>query len=234
MQLYLIRHAESDNNAKPVHQRTEDPAITELGRRQAEHLANWTRTLKIDTLITSPFRRAIETTLHISNSTPQHVHVWHDIYERGGCFRGYRPDQCEGAMGMGRAQIMDHLNLAPESCTIDITIDDSGWWGGQDRETDEAAAVRASKFTERLERTFANNGETIVVVTHADFKLLVLSTMLGDVLDPTLLGPLSNTGITKVNFNGARWQLEWLNSVSHLPAELITGHATTLAERDDA
>ena len=29
MQLYLIRHAESENNAKPVHHRIEDPPITE-------------------------------------------------------------------------------------------------------------------------------------------------------------------------------------------------------------
>ena len=163
------------------------------------------------------------------------MHVWHDIYERGGCFRGYRPDQCEGAMGMGRAQIMDHLNLAPESCTIDITIDDSGWWGGKDRETDEAAAVRASTFTERLKRTFGNNGETIVVVTHADFKLLVLSTMLGDVLDLNIAGAAQQHRHHQSQLQRrTRWQLEWLNSVSHLPVALITGHATTLAEHDDA
>jgi 2,3-bisphosphoglycerate-dependent phosphoglycerate mutase len=233
MQLYLIRHAESDNNARPVQQRSEDPAITALGDRQAEHLANWTRTLTIDTLITSPFRRAIETTRHILKATPQHVHVWHDVYERGGCFRGHLPDQCEGAMGMGRTQIIAHLDRAPETCTIDATIDDSGWWGGQDRETDEQAAVRASTFLTRLENTFANNGETIVVVTHADFKRLVLSSMLSGVLDPTSLGPLRNTGITKVDFDGRRWQLDWLNSVSHLPAKLITGHTATFGARQD-
>ena len=28
MQLYLIRHAESENNAKPVYERVEDPAMS--------------------------------------------------------------------------------------------------------------------------------------------------------------------------------------------------------------
>jgi 2,3-bisphosphoglycerate-dependent phosphoglycerate mutase len=52
MQLYLIRHAESTNNAKPPRQRVEDPPITELGESQATHLAKWTSTTEIDTLIT--------------------------------------------------------------------------------------------------------------------------------------------------------------------------------------
>ena len=42
------------------------------------------------------------------------------------------------------------------------------------------------------------------------------------ILDPFQLGPLRNTGITKLNYNGtATWTLDWFNSVSHLPADLV-------------
>lgn len=224
MQLYLIRHAESANNAKAPHERTADPSITDLGKKQTEHLSAWTRTLKIDTLITSPFRRALDTTLGILNTTPQHVHVWHDIYERGGCYGGYDPEEIAGAMGMGSPEILEHLDVDNGGCTIDPTIDTFGWWGGKDQETDDQAACRAAAVTGRLQKTFGASGKTIVMVTHADFKRLLLEAMLPSVLDPHSVGPMRNTGITKVNFAGTHWQLDWLNSVSHLPAELITGN----------
>lgn len=224
MQLYLIRHAESQNNANRPQDRVEDPPITEVGRQQAAHLSVWTQTLQIDTLITSPFRRALETTRRILEKKPQHVHVWHDIYEKGGCYRGYLEQETEGAMGMGTAEIRSQLSDDHGTCTLDDSIAETGWWGGKEPETEEQAALRAEVVTQRLQRTFGANGKTIVTVTHADFKRLLLAAMLPGVLDPQLLGRMRNTGITKVDFDGNGWQLDWFNSVSHLPAELITGN----------
>jgi len=223
MQLYLIRHAESQNNAMSPHERIEDPPITDAGKQQAEFLSAWTRTLAIDTLITSPFRRALETTREILAAVPQRVHVWHDIFERGGCYRGYFPEEKQGAMGMGPAEIRSALNN-DGTCTIDDTISKDGWWGGNVPETDDQAAQRAGVVAARLQATFGDSGKTIVAVTHADFKRLLLRAMLPGVVDPDRLGPVRNTGITKVDFDGNRWQLDWFNSVSHLPAELITAN----------
>ena len=105
MQLYLIRHAESENNARPGHLRVEDPAITAVGRLQAQQLANWTRTLKIDALITSPFLRTLQTTQAVLDAEALPVSVWHTVFERGGCYRGYGDDACEGGPGLGRSEI---------------------------------------------------------------------------------------------------------------------------------
>ncbi len=126
-------------------------------------------------------------------------------------------------MGMGTDEIRTHLT-DDCTCTIDATIDQTGWWGGKDRETDERATIRAAAVVDRLQRTFGANGQTIVAITHADFKRLLLGEMLTGVVNPQLLGPIRNTGITKVDFDGNRWQLDWFNSVSHLPADLITGN----------
>ena len=79
MQLYLIRHAESENNARPEHLRQSDPPISATGRLQASRLAEWASTLKIDILITSPFLRTLQTTRMITDAGSQHVHVWHDV-----------------------------------------------------------------------------------------------------------------------------------------------------------
>ena len=224
MQLYLVRHAESENNAKAPEQRTEDPSITELGRQQADHLGRWTETLEIDVLITSPFRRAIQTTTAILKRSPQHTHVWHDIFERGGCYRGYHPQDLAGAKGLGRSQIIGELPGEASDCTIDDSINDSGWWGERTPESDQEAAHRAQRVAQRLISTFGGNGQTVVAVTHADFKRLLLGILLSDAVDPSRLGALRNTGVTKLDYDGDRWSLDWFNSVSHLPGRLITGN----------
>ena len=224
MQLFLIRHAESANNARPPYQRVEDPAITAVGRLQTQHLAQWTRTLKIDTLITSPFLRTIQTTLEMVEGTDHQVNIWHDVFERGGCFRGWQPDAIEGAMGLGRSAILKHFLDHSVDCVIDPSIEEEGWWGGRPRESEEDVAERAQRVTRRLADTFGSSGQNVVAVIHADFKRWLLRVMLDDVVDPDLFGPLRNTGISKLNYDGKRWQLDWLNSVSHLPARLITGN----------
>lgn len=223
MQLFLIRHAESENNARPGYQRVEDPAITAVGRLQAEHLGSWARTMKIDALITSPFLRTLQTTRAITDVLPQSasigpVAIWHNVFERGGCYRGYRDDQREGGQGLGRSAILKHMPRA----IIDDTISEAGWWG-RDRETDDEAVQRASDVIERLVETFGSSGKHVVAVIHADLKRLLLVQMLHGLADANHFGPLRNVGITKVDFDGTRWRLDWLNSVSHLPARLVTG-----------
>ena len=219
MQLYLIRHAESENNARPGYLRVEDPPITALGRMQAAQLADWTRTLKIDSLITSPFLRTLQTTRAVVDATKLPVSVWHTVFERGGCYRGYGDNAREGGMGLGRTGI---LKLIPDA-TIDESILETGWWGGRERETHENAVERATKVIHRLQTTFGNNGQHVVAIIHADFKRQLLIQMLAGLADVSAFGPLRNTGITKVDFDGTGWRLDWFNSVSHLPARIITG-----------
>ncbi|WP_345688867.1 histidine phosphatase family protein [Novipirellula caenicola] len=226
MQLYLIRHAESENNAMPPYQRIEDPAITPRGRLQSEYLAKWTSTLAIDTLITSPFRRSIQTTRFIVDQSPQCVHVWHNVFERGGCFRGHGPDATEGGPGMGRESIEKEFSALPHDCIIDETITSAGWWAGNRRETDDQANTRAEVVTERLIQSFGASGKTIVAVIHADFKRCLLAKMLSQVTDVEKVGAFVNTGITKLEFDGHSWKLHWLNSASHLPSRLVTGIET--------
>lgn len=221
MQLYLVRHAESQNNARPIEQRVEDPPITELGHQQAGCLAQWLQSLPIDRLITSPVRRALQTTRYVADATGQHVHVWADIFEEGGIYRGHGPDAAEGGPGLSRAEVIRHVAESEERCTLDDSIHETGWWD-RDRETPEEAHHRAARVKHRLVETFGGSGSTVVAVIHADFKRRMLSHLLGDAVDALALGHLRNTGVTKLDYDGRTWRLESFNSISHLPHHLIT------------
>ncbi len=218
MQLYLIRHAESENNARPGHLRVEDPAITAVGRLQAEHLAQWLRTLKFDLLVTSPFLRTLQTVRAVLDQKACATEIWHDVFERGGCYRGYGEEACEGGPGLGLKEIR---SLIPEAI-VDTTILETGWWGSRKRETHQEAVARAELVERRFVETLSRC-QILVAVIHADFKRLLLSQMLHGITDASALGPMRNTGITKVDFDGQQWKLDWFNSISHLPSRLITG-----------
>jgi len=59
--LYLARHGESDWNAENRFQGHSDRPLTELGRQQAQHLADEVAGLGLTAIYTSPLRRCTET-----------------------------------------------------------------------------------------------------------------------------------------------------------------------------
>ena len=223
MELYLIRHAESANNARPAYLRVEDPAITPVGRLQAGHLAHWLATLKADAMITSPFLRTLQTAAPVLDSTNHNLEIWHNVFERGGCYRGYNESNLAGAMGMGRDQILHALGEHSARCELDESIDEVGWWGEKTPESDAESERRARDVCERLLQTFTD-GQVVVLLIHADLKRLMLAEMLEGQVEVARLGAMRNVGITKVNRIDGRWQLDYFNSVTHLPARLITGN----------
>ncbi len=84
MELYTFRHAESANNANPLVQRIEDPPLTERGRRQAGRMARWLPSIDSDLLITSPFRRALETSRFAQEELGLLPNIWTELHEQGG------------------------------------------------------------------------------------------------------------------------------------------------------
>src|SRR6056297_153595 len=201
MKLYLIRHAESLNNARPVYERISDPPLTARGRLQAQGLADWLTKLQHDVLITSPFRRTLETTRAFLDQSPRRVHVWHQVFENGGCFEGHEPANHSGAPGLGRTDIRRLAHADEELCIVDDTITEDGWWNQPHRET----------------------RQSVVAILHADFIRGLVAEMLGPSVSIGRLGPFVNVGVTLLRYQDGQWHLDWLNSISHVPPRLVTG-----------
>lgn len=219
MHLYLIRHAESENNARPEHERIEDPPITQRGVLQAGCLAQWIAQLPLDLLLVSPFRRALQTVVPALGYKSIPIEVSTDIVERGGCYRGWQQENWSGAAGFTPHDI---LSLIPDA-QVDPRITGSGWWACKPRESDADALRRACDFKARLETFHAPVQKHLAVVTHAEFQRLLLVELLrSQGVAGHHWGAICNAGITCLTYQDQRWQLQWLNSVSHLPHELVT------------
>jgi len=212
MQLYLIRHAQSQNNALPEEQRVEDPPITEIGHRQAKRLAAALRPLRLTHLVSSPFRRTLETTEHLRQATGITPFVRTELHELGGCMRGRSLAEMVGAPGMTRKEILayfDGYDISPE-------IDGQGWWGGKPYETIELARLRAKNLLERTCREFTQSDARVAYVMHADFKRIFLEQFYEVDATPW------NASLTRLTITGAEIRVDDYNNIDHLPDELIT------------
>ncbi|MAI30783.1 MAG: hypothetical protein CMM07_03815 [Rhodopirellula sp.] len=221
MLLYLIRHAQSQNNARPAYCRIEDPPLTAVGRLQTCCLSEWLRTIEFDMLITSPTLRAVQTTRAIHDRTGHHVHVWGNLFEEGGIFRGFGPQAGEGGPGMTRSKMGQQVASNAKLSTLDSSITEAGWWG-RPRESSDESSARASEVAKRLTVCVRNQVRGVVVVTHADFKRRLLLDLLGEHNELLKLTRFSNTGVTKLILDDGVLRIAYLDQVVHLPPRLVT------------
>lgn len=61
MKLYLIRHGETDWNAKHLYQGQGDRPLSALGKKEAQKLTQELKQIKVDALFSSDLKRAYET-----------------------------------------------------------------------------------------------------------------------------------------------------------------------------
>ncbi len=223
MQVLLIRHGQSANNAQAEHLRVPDPALTELGIQQAAATAAWLAEISVDHLYCSPFLRALETARPIALTKNLAVRVRADLFEQGGCYSGHEPGAERGEPGLGKSALRQQY----PGWHIDESIPETGWWG-REFETLAQARQRATQVANWLAGEAKTLGGMHVLVIHADFKRLLLEAMLqqdrsgalpnGDLAGATLF----NTGVSTLAWGSDGWQLHSLNSTQHLPPQLVT------------
>jgi len=214
MELFLIRHAQSANNALPESQRVEDPALTDLGIRQAERLAEWIPTLNLTRLVTSPFRRTLLTTQPIHQATGLTPQVRIDLHELGGCYRGHVPGQLEGRPGLNATQIRSEFGHHE----FDDHIGEDGWWASKPYESSQNGSDRAARLLHRTIDEFSGTTERVAYVMHADFKCTFIEAFHAR----GLTAIPRNTSVTRVGIEGSLATLLDFNLTDHLDAELIS------------
>lgn len=185
MDLFLIRHGESTNNAlADVSQRVADPELTALGRAQAErvaaylaeglHLAPAERVEDrpfFDRLYCSPMIRTLHTAQEIGQALGAVAEIWVAIHELGGIYLDRGERGAVGYPGLTRAEIAARFpaSIAPAQ------VGEDGWWGAA-METAQQAHGRAIGVAADL---LARAGETtrIGLVTHGGFMSLLLGAL---------------------------------------------------------
>lgn len=229
MQLILIRHAQSYNNAlKDVSQRQQDPHLTELGWEQAyllaQHLANATDGYAdepygydITHLYASPMIRALQTASVIADALQIRPEVWVDIHELGGIFLEDEFGVAHGFPGMTRAEMQAHY----PHYHIEARVTEGGWWPSEKgMETEDDGGLRAERVAEAL-RARARENARIALVTHGGFMDRLIKCLLGQTPQPPITFLHYNTAFSRVDFLSPDdiW-VHYLNRIDHLPSHL--------------
>jgi 2,3-bisphosphoglycerate-dependent phosphoglycerate mutase len=232
MHLFLIRHGQSQNNANPdLSTRVSDPALTEIGQRQAETLAEYIEEHQqhfgFTHLYASPMLRALQTAAPIARRLNMPVHVWPDICEFGGVYLDSEGHpQGIAQPGLTRSTILEHFPFAqlPDSIT------DNGWWTMvTQRESFSHAVMRVVRVHEALAARITQ-GERIALVSHGMFIDSLLKALLHKL--PTSPEQLyfmhGNTAVTHVQLEArageyyTEMMFHYINNRIHLPADLWT------------
>ncbi|MEZ4860305.1 MAG: histidine phosphatase family protein [Caldilineaceae bacterium] len=246
MKLFLIRHAQSTNNAlaeNPVNleeytaSREAEPPLTEIGLRQAQLLADYLAATQASDgtqdpkphvdegysftqLYCSPMLRTLQTAWPISQAMGLQPEVWIDIHEHGGIFSGDpKTDSVVMAYGLTRQQMAEQF----PRYRLPETLATRGWWRGGYEEMEECYA-RAQRVADTL-RTWApeRSEARIAFVSHGTFLDALIKALLGHDFASQLYYTHYNTAITRIDFTPRGFLLlRYLNRIEHLPATLIT------------
>ena len=247
MRLYMIRHAQSENNARWARTHTRggyspDPLLSELGHKQAEKLAQFLKPragvkpgqkrdpfdrggFHFTHLYCSLMQRAIQTGTYLSKALDLPLYGREDIHERGGISeeddKGGDP---LGLPGPGRA----FFNSQYPDLILPETVSDEGWWN-RPYETKEQGIQRAGQLLENLATHHDMPDDRVAMVSHGGFINTVLKELLGatkpDYYEGKLYGfwfGASNVSITKIEFEPDLVLLTYHNRTDFLPLELIT------------
>jgi 2,3-bisphosphoglycerate-dependent phosphoglycerate mutase len=204
MELYFIRHGQSQNNANwnnSEYQESPDPALTEMGHEQARLLAEFLKKNQPITndqvwnvqnrygfglthIYTSMMERAVYTAAPIAQALEIPLIAWKEIHEEGGIF----------SRGDKRSSPVDKSNMAglpgrPRSfftqnfpmLTLPEEFDETGWWN-RPFEAEEERQPRADQVLENLiTRHKDQSGQPvhrIAFVSHGGFFMRLICAML--------------------------------------------------------
>ncbi len=247
MQLYLLRHAQSESNARWDRNPGEtfhypDPDLTNLGHTQAEAVAAalakrneeiiekkhdpWNhRGFDITHIYTSLMIRAVETANHIGKQLDLPVQGRTDLHEWGGIYKlNDETGENTGIPGNNRA----FFEANYPRIVLPDDFNDDGWWD-RPYETPEDVPARADRVVDWLISIHAATSDRVLVVSHGGFLNHLIGRLLNLTaeqtqrnLDQRIWLVLNNTGMTRVDIlPDSRW-LVYHNRIDHLSPEKIT------------
>jgi 2,3-bisphosphoglycerate-dependent phosphoglycerate mutase len=240
MQLYFIRHGQSENNALWMRTgshigRNEDPGLTEVGRQQSELLAQFLSQTDPDTatngtdiqnvagfgithLYSSLMLRAIATGTIIARALDLPLVAWEDLHEYGGIYlRDKQTDERVGLPGRNRAYFEEHF---PDLVLPD-SLGEAGWWN-RSFEEPEQRLPRARRVLRDLIERHSHTDDRVAVVSHGGFFNYLLAAILNMPGREGYRFVMNNAAVSRIDFRDEDTWLAYLNRIDFLPKDLIT------------
>jgi 2,3-bisphosphoglycerate-dependent phosphoglycerate mutase len=246
MELYFIRHGQSQNNANwnnPDYQENPDPPLTEIGHEQARLLAEFLKKNQKITkesdwnsqnrygfglthIYTSLMERAAFTAAPIAQALEIPLLTWAEIHEEGGIYSRGDKANLSGLPGRPRSFFMENFR----TMVLPDNLDETGWWN-RAFEGEEERQPRADQvFAELLSRHRDQRGQPehrVAFVSHGGFFMRLVSAMLKLPWRQAALGlrswiVLNNCSISRFDIHGEDLIIAYINRTDFLPDDLIT------------
>lgn len=205
MNLYLVRHAESELNVTG-HIQDSTAKLSTTGLKQAKILAGRFKTIPIDTILSSDAKRTMQTAKEIASVAKKEVKIDKLLREikMPARFQGRHVSDPEF-----QAYKEEFVRHADESN-----------WHYEDEENFYEMKERASEFLAHMEK----RADRVLAVTHGRFlRLIVLVMLFGTDLEYAVRHKfnehfsVSNTGITLCRYSKEKgWEIITWNDHAHL------------------
>jgi 2,3-bisphosphoglycerate-dependent phosphoglycerate mutase len=239
MELYFIRHAQSENNALAARNaanevRTHDPELTALGKRQAARLADFLaeqhpeaqtapydpqnrRGITLTHVYASLMLRAVSTGSIVAQRLGLPLMAWIDWHEEGGLFLEETPGNFVGRTGNGRSYFAKEY----PDLVLPETLTDAGWWT-QALEPAEERPRRARRALAELIERHGGTDDHVGIVSHGGFYNHLMGA-LQDTSPPYKLAHLlNNASISRIVITPSGNYVVYQNRCDYLPTELVT------------
>ena len=189
--LYLIRHGESEANAKKVFAGQTDVDLTDLGRKQAEMAASYLKNLAPDVIYASDLKRAYNTAKATADILGMEIIT----------SKALREVHCGDWEMLALAYIMDNY-----TDQFKKWIHDSGHAQIPGGESGEILMNRVAPEIQRIAQRHPD--QVVYIFTHATPIRAFVASLEEDFLEKlsTLPRP-TNASVTKVSFDGERFRI---------------------------
>ena len=200
MIIYIVRHGQSQANIGLTN--NPDSSLTDLGHRQAETVANQLSGKGVSTILSSPFRRVLETAHPLCRKTNMKAEVFPDVCE-------WSHKDC-GGMDTFVGRPIDEI-LAKHSWTCapvpDIPLTEQ-WWADWPESPDEFKK-RCKSVADKLISRFGDTDHAIAIFLHGATYIGLSAALSGSISQLSaeeMLGIIPNGHINTIGVENGKYQ----------------------------
>ena len=207
-EIYLIRHADALPGADEVTPGAyDDQALSELGRRQAQALAERLRSVPLAAVYSSPISRAHETASYVARALGLEVRVELDLRE-----------VALGPVGLLSANATsEEVSAALKARLREIAVIAATTGAWSSIPGSEPSAELRARLLAAIDHIAAQHpSQRVAAVTHAGAINAYFAAILG--IERDYFFPTANTSLSVLRIRGPRRMVFALNDIGHLLA----------------